>query len=251
MAKIELKSLAVKSTELISLENADRPYTSEEKEHAKKAKHFPEFAFKTIPPIPGTLAFLFRNLRGGNQQVIEFLRIACPTDPLVVNIGNKKWLRPLIDYLDKLDDESLARPDIFDWVCRKQNIAIDRFFRAYRDGAVDYEQVETDIMLANLKPKLLERIDRFSKNKFNTKDRELLAKATKLIDSGTAQTVINNNPQTAIVNNEPPKSFAARIRGESLNESQEVKPLELIEGKPDYIEGEIIETSRERVHVER
>src|SRR5689334_2766506 len=65
-------------TKVIPLRN-DRPLEQYEIEAESNAIELSIKNFKRIPPLPGTLGYLFRDLIGGNQSVYNFVKNILPT----------------------------------------------------------------------------------------------------------------------------------------------------------------------------
>lgn len=222
----------------LSLIDNDRPYSSEEEEAEKQAIRFSVTNFPRVPPIPGTLGFLFRNISGGNASVIKFMQEASGTN-------ESKFIKNFLILWNIMDEYSRNRVDIFDILCEKFNVKKKKFWGVVQEGMYDHNDALSQISLSGHKGEFIELLKKMARLPKNHKDRELLALALglkkekaflELNDNSNHQTNVQvNNTQ---VNNLP--SFAQSMRrydeDDNIIDGQVVEePKQLSEGNQEYI----------------
>lgn len=225
----------------ISLVDNDRPYSSEEEEAEVKAIRFSVTNFPRVPPIPGTLGFLSRNIRGGNEAIINFLK----------NVGvgdNTKFIKNFIILWNVMDEYSRKRVDIFDILCEKYNVRKGKFWGRVQEGMFDNHEALAKQTLLGYKAEFVELLKKMARMPKNHKDRELLAHALGLKkDSPLLQFTDNSVTQNTKVEvnqtNINLPSFAKSMRQQPSLEEEE--PKQLSEGKQDYIDAEWQEVRRD------
>lgn len=243
----QLEEEKIERNTTYSLKDADRPLSSEEEEAEEKATKFSRMVYRRIPPIPGTLAYLLRNVKGGNESVVEFLRWA-----KVGEKGNRtKFIDTFLILWENMDEFSRRRADIFDHLCRKYDIPLKRFWGVLQEGMFDHNDQITQTALNGAKPQFVERLLQLSHKERNHQDRKLAATAMKLVtdeplikieDKSQHLTVNQNNTLGGI------PSFSQTIkRSEEVVRQQEApKPRELTEGIQDYIDAETFDLENEK-----
>jgi hypothetical protein len=229
-----------------SLKDADRPLNEQEIEAEEKATKFSRMVYRRIPPIPGTLAYLLRNVKGGNESVVEFLRWA-----QVGETGNRtRFIKNFIILWENMDEFSRRRADIFDHLCRKYSIPLKRFWGVLQEGMFDHNDQITQTALNGAKPQFVERLLALTYDRRNHQDRKLAATAMKLV-TDEPLIKIEDKSQHLTVNNQNNigiPSFSQTIkRSEEVVRQREIdRPKELTEGNNDYIDAEIVKTEDER-----
>lgn len=227
----------------------DRPYSLDEEENEKKAERYSAKEYPRIPPIPGTLAFRFRNIKGGNESIMRFL-LVCEDK------NRKKFVKDFEILWKNMDAFSKKRVDIFDVLCEKYNVSKKKFWGAIQEGMFDDSEAMVQISLHGQGHELVELIKGMAKLPKNFKDRELYAKMLGLAkDAPFMQYNDNSKHETTNnvqVNNNVP-AFASSIRRSEKVIRQEAEPLALGEGKQDYVDAEFSASNDEEepIKVER
>lgn len=234
-AQSEKDQLEKKAT--YSLKNADRPLDEKEEEAEEKAQTFSRQIYRRIPPIPGTLAYMLRNLRGGNESVIEFLRWAASGEK-----GNRtQFIKTFLILWENMDEFSRRRPDIFDHLCRKHDIPYKRFWGVLQEGMFDCNDQITQTALSGHKPQFVERLMQLAEKEKNHQDRKLLSDAMKLTETQPLIKIEDKSKHLTVNQNMIP-SFSQSIKRseESINHENIAMPAprELTEGEQDYIDVE-------------
>lgn len=230
-----------------SLKEADRPLSIEEEEAEEKATKFSRMVYRRIPPIPGTLAYMLRNIKGGNESIVEFLRWA-----KVGEKGNRtKFIDTFLTLWENMDEFSRRRADIFDHLCRKYDIPLKRFWGVLQEGMFDHNDQITQTALNGAKPQFVERLLELSKKEKNHQDRKLAATAMKLVDDKPLISIEDNSKHLTVnQNNNGIPSFSQSIRrSEKIirnDQPIEVKPKQLSEGVQDYIDTQTFELEDEK-----
>lgn len=248
----EANKIKLEKTATFSLKEADRPLDEKEIEAEDNAVKFSLRGYPRVAPIPGTLGFLLRNLRGGNASVMEFLEYSISGD----NSNRTKWIKNFIILWRGMDEFSKRRVDIFDILCRKYDIPRKRFWGVLQEGLFDFNDQLTQIALSGYKPEFIELLKKFAQDKKNHQDRKLLAQATKLIDKDGPLVAISDNSTNTTVNNTQINngvpSFSESIRRSEKGIRQtttekisttEIKQLE--EGEQDYVDAVLIEVQNQ------
>lgn len=225
-----------------SLKDAGRDYSSLELEAEEKAVTFSVSIYKRIKPLPGTLAFLLRNIKenGGNDSVIEFLRFARQTN-------KSKFIDTFIRLWNKMDEYSQNRPDIFDWLCRKYDIPLAKFWGTVQEGMFPYNDILTQSSLSGYKPEFIELVKRMAQKDKNFQDRKLLSDAMKLTETKPLiQLTDNSTHQTANVvveNGQRLPSFldsTKKADNEVGRNNKKYEPKALPASTQEYINTEIV-----------
>lgn len=228
---------------VFSLKNADRPLDEKELEAEEKATKYPRLVYKRIPPIPGTLAFALRNLKGGNESVIEFLRWAQEGE----HSNRTRFIKEFIILWEVMDEFSRRRIDIFDHLCRKYSIPLKRFWGVLQEGLFDHYKELAQTALGEGKLELIENVKKFAGREKGHQDRKLLADMCKLTSEAPLIKVEDNSKHLTLNNNGIP-SFVDSIRRTEkvVRHNEELpKPLELTEGETEYIDAETFENEKE------
>lgn len=155
----------------------DRPLSEEESIAERRATILNKKEYPTILPFPGTLGFLLRNLRGGNEAVIQYLQSS-----VTFRNGSARPIKEILILWKNLDEFSKQRVDVFDQLCRLREIPPRKFSGWIAEGMFEYSNQENMIDLIEAKSELIGNIAKFANKEKNFKDRELLAKATKLTE---------------------------------------------------------------------
>lgn len=230
----------IKKRTIFSLEDADRPLDENELEAEEKAIKYSRMVYRRIPPIPGTLAFALRNLKGGNESVIEFLRWSQTGE----KSNRTKFIKEFIILWNNMDEFSRRRIDIFDHLCRKYSIPLKRFWGVLQEGLFDHYEQLAQTALGEAKQDLIKDIRKFSSREKGHADRKLLADMVKLTSDAPLIKVEDNSQHLTVNNNSSIPSFAQSIRRSEefvrRDELEKPKVRELTEGKQDYIEAEIL-----------
>lgn len=230
---------------VFSLKNADRDLDEKELEAEEKAVKYSRLVYKRIPPIPGTLAFALRNLQGGNESVIEFLRWAQEGN----NNNRTKFIKEFIILWETMDEFSRRRVDIFDHLCRKYSIPVKRFWGVLQEGLFDHYKELAQTALGESQPELVASVRKFANKEKNHQDRKLLADMCKLTTEAPLVKVEDNSKHLTVNNNVVPSFVDSIRRTEKVVRSNEVelpKPRELTEGEQKYIEAEVLESEDNR-----
>jgi hypothetical protein len=165
---------------LIPLAN-NRALEASEIEAEEKAIKLPKKYFKRIPPIAGTLGYLLRDIEGGNQAVFNYINETIPaTSKTKANTNAYKIYRVILMW-NALDENSQNRVDVYDWLCDKVGVSKQKFYAQAAEGMFNhYEAISTRILMES-KVELVNNVRQFGRSEKNFKDRELLAKATKVV----------------------------------------------------------------------
>jgi hypothetical protein len=236
-----------------SLKDADRPFSDEEIEIAHKAEIYnvDKEGYDYIEPVLGTLIFLFRNLKGGNQSVIAALRTSL----------NQKYaamhkIKDVVTKYDSLDKYSQKRADVWDLICKDLNISPARIWDYFVVGMKEFVKASATMGVELNKNDIIEATAKFAQNEKNSKDRELLFKAGNLISN---EPLVEINQQTNNTlnqqNNIFGESFAETIKNsnnqlrdkDDLKILEETKQRELTKGNQDYIDAEVLESDKDYV----
>lgn len=232
----------------ISLTNNDRPLSQEEIDAEERAEKFSLRGFGRISPVPGTLGYLYRNLRGGNDAVIEHLRNASTTN-------KAKFINNFLIIWNNLDKFSRRRVDIFDILCNKYNIPRAKFWGIIQEGMFESNNALSQIALSGHKPEFVELLKRQMAKEKNAGDRKLFAEIVGLVDQKPLINVEDNSQHLTVNNNQSPipsftRSMSRAEQGIKKGlPSAQVKQLG--EGKQDYIDAEIIRETKNGELIER
>jgi hypothetical protein len=217
--------------EAIPLAN-DRPLEADEEEAEEKAIKLPRKRFKRIPPVPGTLGYLFRDLSGGNAAVFEFINNSLDKSHRVKSNTTAYKIYRVILMWNALDEFSQKRVDVFDWLCNEVGIAKDKFYAQAAQGMYDHYEAVSQRILMESKVDLINNVRQFARKERNYRDRELLAKATGTTkDSPLIGSIDNSNKVT---NNN--LTFESGFR-DTLRATEKLTRAD----DPSFIEAEIIE----------
>lgn len=242
----QLEEEKIEKSTVYSLKEADRPLDDKEIEAEEKATKFSRMVYRRIPPIPGTLAYLLRNIKGGNESVVEFLRWA-----KVGEKGNRtKFIDTFLILWENMDEFSRRRADIFDHLCRKYDIPLKRFWGVLQEGMFDHNDQITQTALNGAKPQFVERLIQLADKEKNHQDRKLVATAMNLVKDAPLINVEDKSQHLTVNQNSIGgiSSFSETIkRSEQVvrRETEIPKPKELTEGDTEYIEAELVEDERE------
>ncbi len=239
--------------ETYSLKNADRELSLEEIEAEDKAEKFSLKGFGRIKPVPGTLAFMLRNLGDGdvtkrNHSVVEFLRWALEGEK-----GNRtKFIKDFLIIWENMDEFSRRRVDIFDILCRKYNIPVKRFWGVLQEGLFDFNDIITQTAISGMKPQFTELLNRMMHREKGAADRRLFAEAAKLLPQNAPLISVEDKSQHVHVNNQMPSFIQSVKRADNIqHEDIDIpKSKQLTEGNTEFIDTEW-ETVRKEELVER
>lgn len=251
MAKLVVHQLpTTSSTATLSVVDADRPLDEAELEAESKAERYSITEYPRINPMPGTLSWLLRNFKGGNEAVYNFL---CEAQ----NSNDSKFIKNFRILYNSMDEYSKKRIDIWDILCRKYEIRIKKFWAAIQEGMFDNNDALTQYALSGYKPQFVELLTRLVEKKGRTADIRLLAECLGLskgqvfqvFDQRTNNSLnvqINNNGNGSVPN------FAKSIKRTEAPKLEligdEEEQLQLTEGKQDYIDTEFsVVEEREKV----
>lgn len=228
-----------------SLKNADRPLDEKEEEAEEKAEKFSRMVYRRIPPIPGTLAYLLRNIKGGNDSVIEFLRWAQNGEK-----GNRtRFIKEFLILWENMDEFSRRRVDIFDHLCRKFEIPLKRFWGVLQEGMFDHNDQITQTALSGHKPQFVERLMQIADKEKNHQAQKLVAQAMRLVQDEPLIKIEDKSQHVNVTQNNMMPSFSQSIkRSEESIKHEDVampNPRELTEGEQNYIEADIVEEEKE------
>lgn len=227
----------------------DRPLSEEEIEAQDKAQIFPKGKFAPIAPIPGTIAFYVRNVRGGNPSIIGFIKHGLDEVNSNTNTKLVKRIRMMISVWESFDEFSKRRIDFFDWFSRKYSIPKGKLLGLITEGMCNLSESETMIDLVQAKPELIHNIRNFGMKERNFRDRELLAKATGVIkenplvnvDASSTTNVTNNKLilETGSSNfRDIIRSSENLIRGEQKFIDIVPEARQLSEGETEFVDTE-------------
>jgi hypothetical protein len=223
-----------------NLKDAGRPLNEAEEEAEEKAVKFNRMVYRRIPPVPGTLAFMLRNLKGGNESVIEFLKWARDGQ----NGTKAKFIDTFVIMWNNMDEFSRKRIDIFDVLCAKFAVPRRKFWGILQEGMYDHNEQLTQIALSGYKPEFIQKLMKMAEDRRNHNDRKILAESLKLTGQTPAVNVQDNSTNVTLnqqTNNFP--SFASSIRRSEKtikHEDTAIIPKELTEGETDFIEAELV-----------
>lgn len=246
-----------KKLELVPLRN-DRPLEQYELEAESNAIELSIKHFKRIPPLPGTLGYLFRDLIGGNSSVYNFVKNALPivysTKP--TRNGNSKDIKAtkVIRLWNAMDEFSQNRVDVFDWLCDRVELPKDDFYAYAAKGMFNHFDAISQRIIMETKPEVIHNVRQFARSEKNFRDRELAAKATgltkdaPLIGSIDASTKVNANLSFNPSFNSMLKEADAVINeNENFIEAEEIEPKQLTEGNNDYLNTETVKENEEEL----
>jgi len=247
-----------KEVEIVPLRN-DRPLEQYEIEAESNAVELSIKNFKRIPPLPGTLGYLFRDLIGKNEAVYNFVKNILPTssytgtgNPNKTGSAKEIKAKRIIAVWNAMDEFSQNRVDVFDWLCDKEGLSRDDFYAFAAKGMFNHYEAISQRIIMETKPEVIHNVRQFAKSERNFRDRELAAKATGLtkdapiIGNIDASTKVNNNlsfsPNFNSVLKEADNAVGEIIEGELVEE-----PKQLSEGNNDYLNTAIKEESEEEL----
>jgi hypothetical protein len=221
-----------------SLKDADRALSQVEEENENEATKLSLKKYPRISPIPVTLGYLFRNIKGGNDTVVNALKTALAEG----GTGYVK-LRKLIQVYEALDKRSKSRVDVFDHLITFHGLEMtkQKLWSYFQEGLfVDTDMMVTMALTAN-KQEMVEKIIIEGLNG-SFKDRELYSKITNLVDEKAA---VEINDNRKVINNNVNvfgQSFTDTIRGvqNQLKPSDEIDDSRLL---GDDSESKIIDDS--------
>lgn len=240
----------IKKTEIPNVfKKANRPLSEEEQEAFDKAI---KVRAKQIKPVQGTLGYTFRNLAGGNESVVEIIKLAS-------NQNATKFIRLFLILWDSLDEFSKRRVDIFDWFCEKYNVHKSKFFGVFSEGSFNNEQAMRQVSLMGYSDEFVDLVKRMASKERNQQDRLLLAKMLKLDEEKPLISIQDNSVNTKnelhIYEKASVPSFISSIRKgdegvrkEITNERAlpEKKILALSEATTNFIDIELVKDNREK-----
>lgn len=222
-----------------SIENSDRPLSDDEIGYENKAEKYNIDKYKRISPNFGTLAYLFRNVKGNNETVVGALRAA-----LQERGAAGSGIKDIIIKYDSLDENSQKRIDVWDLICKDLRTSSTKVWNYFIKGIKLYVDAIKQTTIELNKPDLVETINKFGKKENNYKDRELAAKIGGLVDEAPLVNVTTNNDNRKTTNtvNLFGKEFTDTIREVNAQltdkETKFISPLELTEGTTEYIEAD-------------
>lgn len=238
---------------------ADRKYSVDETEAEVKSTKYPLIKYKRIKPIPGTLGYLFRNLAGKNDAVIEHISNLLGSNGIVGSQGRYAKIKNLIILWNNMDDFSKKRVDIFDHLCPKLGINRRMFWGWFQEAAFDYDTIMAQTALSGHKVVFIEQLKKHANQPKNQSDRRLMAETLRLSESQAPkiEVKVEDNSVTNVQNNnirveQKIPSFVKSIRNsEKIIEASKVAESRLLsEGTTEFIEAELVE-EREEVLIER
>jgi len=237
-----------------SLKDADRDLSDIEKEYETKAKIYNKEKHRRITPSFGTLTYLFRNLKGGNNTVVSSLRAA------LSERGAAPAIKDIIIKYDSLDEYSQKRIDVWDLICKDLRRPTTLVWNYFIKGIKLYVEALKTASIELNKPDLVETINKFARKESNQKDRELAARVSGLVsDTPLVNVEQNNTTNNKTINNTMNlfgKEFSNTIRevnSQLIGDKQTkfINPLELTEGNTDYIEAEFEDINKDASFIER
>jgi hypothetical protein len=245
-SKAAIKNL--KTTEVgrvVALLKRDSPLSEIEREAEENAFHLSRYKYPSIAPVRGTLGYMFRritpeNILNRNESIIRILEQEVRTET-TENI----WIRQLLRIWDKCDDSSRKRVDFFDILARDMKIPIKKVYLAVQSSLWDYTDAMLQMDLSEAREEVFQQIRTFSAKEKNIKDRELLAKASKLVTDKPLVNIEDNSTTNNL--SIGGSSFLDRLsKYEELEEGSNIE-RKLIEGevREDIIEGDFEDVSTE------
>ena len=244
-------------TKIIPLRN-DRPLEQYEIEAESNAIELSIKNFKRIPPLPGTLGYLFRDLIGGNQAVYNFVKDVLPTSSYM-GAGSKTGTirevkaKKILSIWNLMDEFSQNRVDVFDWLCDRIQLEKHEFYGFAAKGMFNHFEAISQRIIMETKPEVIHNVRQFARSERNFRDRELAAKATGLtkdapiIGNIDASTKVNNLSFSPNFNSMLKDADNVINETEGFIEAEEVKPLQLSEGNNDYLNTEVKEENEEEL----
>lgn len=212
--------------------------------------------FKRIPPVGGTLGYLFRDIEGGNRAVYEYVKNSLPsgnsTHPSKAGNAKEIKARKIIRIWNSMDEHSQNRVDVWDWLCTRFELERREFWAIASKGFYDHYEAITTRVLMETKPEVINSVRQFARKEENFKDRELAAKATgltkdaPLIGNLDASTKVQNNLSFSSGFNSMLKEADAAV-GEIIEGEIVDEPKQLTEGNSDYLNTEVKEESEEEL----
>lgn len=226
------------------IKSPDRDLEPSEISFEEKAVRLPKGKFARILPIPGTLGYYLRDIVGGNATIMEFIKIG-----LKESQGPKGVkLRKIVHVWEIFDLDSRNRVDVFDWLCKKFDLPVYKFYGVVAEGMCKHHDIMTARVLMESKSEVVSNVRKFAKKEKNFRDRELLAKATgvakdvPLIGSINNSTQVTNNNLTLessgfknLINRTDRMIDEDIVEGEIIEEDLETKPRQLTEGQTQFI----------------
>jgi hypothetical protein len=234
-----------------TLKDADRELSDIEIDYENKSITYDKEKHRRIKPSFGTLGYMFRNLKGGNNTVIGALRAS------LSERGAAATIKDIIIKYDSLDEYSQLRTDVWDLICKDLRRPSTLVWNFFLKGIKLYVEALKTASIELNKPDLVDTINKFSRKEANQKDRELAAKVSGLIDDKPLVS-IEQNDNRKVTNNTVNlfgKEFSDTIREVNNqlindNETKFLEPKSLTEGTQDYIDAEF-EDIKEHVLEER
>lgn len=213
--------------------------------------------YKRIPPVGGTLGFLFRDIEGGNRAVYEYVKSVLPISKYTGNGGKTGNVREnkakkILILWKAMDEHSQNRVDVFDWLCDRFDLERQEFWAFAAKGMFNHYDAISQRVLMETKPEVIHNVRQFARREENFKDRELAAKATgltkdaPLIGNIDASTKVNNNLSFTsgfnLMLKEADAAVGEIIEGEIVEERKQ-----LSEGNTEFLNTEIKEESEEEL----
>lgn len=217
-------------TKLVPLSNG-RALNLEEEEAENKAESLPRAKYKRIQPLPGTLAYLLRDLEGGNYAIASMVKEALADQTKKYNVSTTAGkLTKVILLWEKFDDFSKRRIDVFDWLCDEIGLSKKKFYAAVMEGLFDHFEAITQRLLMEAKSELINNSRQFAKEERNFRDREFLGKATGAIKDTAPIVNVDARTQT--------NNYQSSFRDILKNTSNAIKE------EKDYVDAEIVNSER-------
>lgn len=244
------KTPNIQSKDNYDLVAADRVFSAEEEEAEKNSVKYPIHKFKRIKPIPGTLGYLFRNLTGRNDAVIEHL-----SNLIGLQAGGKyNKIKTIVSFWNGIDDFSRKRVDIFDWICIELSINRSVFWGWFQEACFNYDNVLAQTALSGHKNKFVEQLKVHANQPRNQTDRRLLAEAMKLTENQAPKidVKVEDNSRTTNVNmqvHHKVPSFVKSIRASEIAEEKKVRELEA--ASTEFIDVKVVTKDEEKVLIRR
>jgi hypothetical protein len=234
-----------------SLKDADRPLSDIEIEYENKAEIYNIQKHRRVEPVFGTLAFMFRNVKGGNNTIIAALRASLGIQ------GAASHVKDVVIKYDSLDTYSQKRIDVFDLICIDLRTPAPKIWNFFVKGLKLYIEGLRDALIQLNTSQVIENVAKFGAKESNFKDRELFSKMADLIGNEPLVEVnqsVNNNTVNNTLNlfgqnfNETIRDINSQLKD---NETKFIEPYQLTEGKQEYIEAKKEEKENREIELAR
>lgn len=231
-----------------------RVLSKEEELAEENSIKLPKGKFARIIPVLGTLGFMFRNIPGGNEAIIRYMEIYISKQSGRKRNGTRELLHEFVIIWKNFDEFSKKRVDVFDWLCKTKGIDPCTIWGAISEGMFDAHEADIGVEIITAKTEVFNQARKFGQSERNFRDRELVAKTTKLIEEKGME--VNVDARTQVNNLQMGSSNFNSIIRQNEKIIREVNPIEkevkeLSETKQEFIDVESFQNSKEELYVSR